>query len=218
MTTAPISTQIIPRQSSTLQESPLTIIMAIPRTDFVPAGNVLIPVVDFPVGQLTEITAANVAMLGAVPGANPGTDTAMARAAYDFIEAGANVHVFALPFEALTADTQAQRSTKVASALSTILGSPVQRKKLPNATADVVLVPRETVDGTAAHPVVTALETVCAPSHGIGGAVALVDAGGIVGLANNDRSAGGNRSHQRQRPAVGSQQPRPVHLPRQQPG
>ena len=74
MTTAPISTQIIPRQSSTLQESPLTIIMAIPRTDFVPNVNVAVsidPDDGFPVGELTEITSSRANGLGPVASRKP---------------------------------------------------------------------------------------------------------------------------------------------------
>ena len=186
MTTAPISTRIETRPTVTLLESPLTIVLAVPRTDFVPAPNVLIPVVNFPVNELTEITADNVAHLGAVPAADSDINTPMARAAYDYIEAGANVHVFALPFEVAAVDTAAQRATKVVTALNTTLNSATERAKLPAASVDVIVVPRECTAGTAANAVVTALETLCAPDHLE--CVALVDAGDIT--YNNDARPG----------------------------
>ena len=178
MTTAPISARTIPRSTVTLLESPLTVILALPRTDFV-AANFAISTLpaDFPANQLTEITSANADLVGTVPGANAATLTPIGRAAYDYIEAGANVHVFALPFEVAELDDADARAAKVVTALNTTLGSATERAKLPAASVDVIVVPRECTAGTAANAVVLALETLCAPDHLE--CVALVDAGGI---------------------------------------
>ena len=187
MTTAPISTRIVPRPTVTLLESPLTIVLAIPATDFVPVVDVIVDATSFPPNQLTEITAANVDSLGTVPAANSEAETSMARAAYDYIEAGANVHVFALPFPVLAADDAATRAGKVVAALNVTLNSPTERFKLPGISVDVIVVPRECAAGTAANAVVTVLETLCAPERLE--CVTLVDAGGIATrLLAEDRS------------------------------
>ena len=98
MVTAPISTTVRTRPSHSLLESPLSIILVIPQIDQVPSADFTIDATKFANSTLTEITEANVDGVGTVPTANSATETPIGRAAYDFIEAGANVHVFALPF------------------------------------------------------------------------------------------------------------------------
>ena len=176
MTTAPVSVEARARRSHSLLESPLTIILVIPQIDQVPEPDVALSAA-FPNSTLTEITSSNVGGLGAVPPANPNTATPMARAAYDYIESGANVHVFALPFPVATADAAAARAGKVVSAINTTLAKSTERAKLPSARADVIVVPRECGVGTVANAVVTQLETTCDQAHL--GCVALVDAGDI---------------------------------------
>ena len=178
MVTAPISTGVRARLSETLLESPLTVILVIPQIDQVPTPDFTIDATKFAVNALTEITSANADGVGAVPTGNANVDTPLARAAYDFIESGANVHVFALPFAVSTGDNASQRAVKVVSAVNTTLGKAAERAKLPDAAADVIVVPRECGVGSAANSVVTELETVCAQSHM--GCVALVDAGDVV--------------------------------------
>ena len=178
MTTAPITVSVERRPTFTLLPSPLVVILALPRTDFVTVPNVTITAADFPVNQLTEITAANVDELGTVPGANSATNTSLARAAYDYIESGANLHVFALPFPVDAGDTAVERNGKVVVALNTTLGDSVQRAKLPRDGVDVIVVPGETAIGTAADNVYAALETLC-DSDPLG-CVSLVDAGGLA--------------------------------------
>ena len=178
MTTAPISAVIERRRTVSLLPSPLVIVLAIPRTDFVPTPDVVIPAANFPANQLTEITSANVDHLGTVPAANAATETSLMRAAYDYIEAGASLHVFALPFEVAAADTAAQRNAKVVTALNTTLNSSVERAKLPTDGVDVILVPQETAVGTGADNIYAALEVLC-DSNPLE-CVALVDAGGLA--------------------------------------
>lgn len=177
MVTAPISASIRARPSHSLLESPLTVIMVIPKIDLVPAVDFTAGAA-FPVDTLTEITSTNVDGVGTVPSANPNTDTPLARAGYDFIESGANVHVFALPFTVDSSDNAGTRAAKVASAVNTTLGKAAERAKLPDAAADVIVVPRECGVGSAANAVYTELETICDQGHM--GCIALVDGGDVV--------------------------------------
>ena len=176
MTTAPISVRTERRPTFTLLESPLTIVMAIPANDLI--ATFALTAGDFPSSQITEVTAANADGIGTVPGANPSTLTPLARAAYDFIKAGANLHLFVLPFAALAADTQAVRNGNVVAALNAALTSSVQRAKLPTNGVDVLLVPGETTFGTASDSIYSAMEVLCAPAALE--CVGLVDAGGYA--------------------------------------
>ena len=176
MTTAPISVRTERRPSFTLLESPLTIVMAIPANDLIATFPVV--AATFPSSQLTEVTAANVDDIGTAPAVNPATLTPMARAAYDFIEAGANVHLFVLPFAVDAADNAVTRNGKVVTAINAALTSPVQLAKLPTNGVDVLLVPGETTFATAADNIYAAMETLCAPAAL--GCIGLVDAGGYA--------------------------------------
>ena len=157
-------------------------------TDYVADPDVTLPANVFPPNALTEIhggATGNYTSLGDVPSVDANTKTAIARAAYDFIESGSLVHLFALPFPVAQSDDAPTRAGKVVTAINTALNSAVERAKMPNSTADIIIVPRETVAGTAANPIYSALEVQCAPNKI--GAVGLVDAGGGAALSNTAR-------------------------------
>lgn len=182
--TSPISTSIRTRPTHDLTESPLTIIMVMPSQDFVTGytgGAIASP---FVVNNLTEITASNLAMLG-----TPATDsTFMAKAAYEYIESGSSVHVYALPFNAASGDDFPTRAPKVVTAINA-LDTSVVKNVLPRAQADMLLVPRETAFGPTddVNSILSAIETVCQSSHM--GLVALVDVGNATALANTANPA-----------------------------
>ena len=175
--TSPISAQTIPRPGVAVAASPLSIILVVPKIDLVPAANVTIaPAED----QLTEITSANVlAQLGALAAANAAVQSPIQRAAYDYIETRGSARLWVLPFEVMAAHTAAERATAVVAALDAVRTSPVEKAKLLNDRADVVVVPGETAVGTAANAVIGALRSFCVDNTGLGCA-AWVDAGGYA--------------------------------------
>ena len=174
MTMADIQVNINPRPTVTLAPSPLVYVMAIPKIDLVTAVDYTTPL---NAGEFTQITEDNRDTLGVVSANNPATETPMARAAYDFIEANANTAFYALPFDVDSNDSADARSAKCASALTAAFASATERAKLPNGEGDVIIVPRECAVGTASNAVVTALKAICGPRARA--MVAVVDAGSI---------------------------------------
>jgi len=171
---SPISVSVEARPPARIPASPLTVIMVVPKVDTVPTVDLTIGA---PAGELTEITAANVTtQLSAIPSASAATQTGVARAAYDLIEATAAVRVFVLPFAASggAATAGAARAAAIAGAIKAALDDPVQRGKLPETTGvDIIVVPREVGLTTQAPAIVGQLKTSCAALE----CIAIVDAG-----------------------------------------
>ena len=162
---SPISVVINPRRQVSRAASPLSIVLVTPKIELgaSAADDITIPAPD---NELTEITNANEdTQLG----------NGFARAAYDYIESGSSVRVFALPFAVdRTDNADSARLPRVVTALGA-LSNEVELAKLPNRTCDLIVVPNETGRGTGANSVVSALKPFGLDTSL--GAISVVDAG-----------------------------------------
>lgn len=165
---SPITSSIRAQRQTAVSPSPLTMCLVVPKLELgaQASDDVTIPLPD---NTLTEITSSNASELG--------TGT-RARAMYDYIESGASVRMFVLPYPVTRADTESTRLGNTVTALGR-LEVDSELAKLPNRTLDVIVVPDVTGLGAGANSVIAELRRLCA--DGALGAVAMVDAGPISG-------------------------------------
>lgn len=162
---SPVNVQVRPRATTVTEISPLSMVLVLPKVELgaQAADDVTLPAAD---STLTEITEANKdAQLG-VEGLAPRM--------YDYIESGASVRLWVLPFPVLRADALPARLAKVVTALNA-LDKTDERAKLPNGKVDAIVLPRETAIGQGANVVVAKLKTFGLDTSL--GAVSFVDAG-----------------------------------------
>ena len=165
---SPLSSRIIARPSTQRTTSPLTAVMVTPKIELAAEATDDITI-GAPDNQLTRITSSNEeTSLQA---------TGFAKSAYDEIELGASVDLFALPFAVNRADVLEARLTKVSAAL-TAMNTQAQKDKLPHNTCDVILLPRET--GLSGNSPTNAAFTSLASASAAFEAVGICDAGDIA--------------------------------------
>lgn len=178
------------REAIRREVSPVSMILVVPKVEQYPGAadtDITIPAAE---NTLVRVTSGNEdTVLGA----------GFAKAAYDFIESGAVVDLYVLPFAVDTSDdAPANRLPRVTAALD-VLDTAIEKGKLPHRKADVIVLPRETgvVGAAANNPVITKLKTFDDPNTHIG-ALALCDAGELTIIAGQDQVAVGSGPSQTQ--------------------
>lgn len=177
--TSRVSTEIRVRPPLRRALSPWSMAVSVPKIEqeTLDENDKTLPVAA-PINKLVRVNAANAdTVLG---------DSVFARAVYDFIESGASVDLFLLPFEVDTTDDgNASRIARVVTSLGAF-SDPAEVAKLPHRKLDLYVAPRETGLGSDSNPIVAKAKELYVPNGHVG-AITICDAGPLTVRAGIDQ-------------------------------